>query len=435
VTAVLLAFAFACVAATGGFASEPNPQAAAAVLVSRLKTESEHAHDQAFGASRVVARSGGLWLAFGSTAAIAPLQSGTEPTRVEIYRWSRARWELAGVVSGPLGPSQWIYPVALTGSRDPDFAIEGCGAADTNCLSIVSDIGGRWHAIPFEYGYGTSLEVNGIPAGEFGLPAGRFVETAVDACSCAGGPSTFTDESFHNGMFEPVFGPGQHPDCSPKWLATVADPAEVQVLGFARVACAGGWALAIGTGAGFSGPVIGLFDRAYHKNAWQVLTLDNGTALPAAPAIYDLPLSLLVQLGSRLGSSLAPEVAAAKLIADLQAHYHFYWPQQDGVVVAGGSSWLIAPVPARPAPNAYSPYPATAIIYRWNGTSWTVAGRIAHLPSAMNIDWVGGWFTATSASTPAIAFKVAGSQSKSTSIVTNAGGTWHVQPSRQRRSL
>ena len=81
-------------------------------------------------------------------------------------------------LTGALGPTQWIYPASLTGSADPDFAIEGCGAGDTICFSVISDIGGRWHAVPFEYGYGRTLEVNG-------QPAGHLVQTVVDACSCA----------------------------------------------------------------------------------------------------------------------------------------------------------------------------------------------------------------------------------------------------------
>ena len=47
-------------------------------------------------------------------------------------------------------------------------------------MSVVSDIGGRWHAVPFEYGYGRTLEVNGVPAG-------KLVQTEVNACGCAGG--------------------------------------------------------------------------------------------------------------------------------------------------------------------------------------------------------------------------------------------------------
>jgi hypothetical protein len=237
------------------------------------------------------------------------------------------------------------------------------------------------------------------------------------------------DERYHNGVFEPMFAPGPQPDCSAAKLTRVADFWAVQVLRFDRVACAGGWALAIGTGAGFSSPVVGLFDRGAGQNGWQVLTLDNGTALPAAPSIYDLPLALVVQLASRLGPVLTPEVAAAKLIAQLQSRYNFAWPQQDGVVIDQGTEWLVAPVPAGPAPHD-SPRPVAAIIYRWSGTTWKADGRIPRLPSAMNIGYFGGWFTAVAAKTStAVAFQLAGSESGTAGVITNQGGSWHVQSS------
>ena len=419
----LAAIAVVVVLAGDAFAAQPNAATAAASLVARLRAESKSG--AAFGASGVVSRNGRLWLAVGSSPGGAPyMGGGPEPTQVRVFHWRAGAWSLSATVTGKLGPSQWIYPESFTGSRDPDFAIEGCGAGDTNCLSVVSDVGGRWHAVPFEYGYGTTLEVNGSPAG-------HLVQTEVDACGCAGGPSTWTDERYQDGVFEPVFARGENPACSPSALTTVADIWEVQVLHFDRVACAGGWALAVGTGSGFTGPAVALFDTGYHQHHWQVLTLDNGTALPAAPSIYDLPLPLLLRLASGLGPALAPELAAAKLIARLLPRYHFYWPEQEGIVAAGRTEWLIAPIPAGPAPNDYSPYPAAALIYRWNGRSWVVAGRVGHLPPAMNVEWFGGWFVAEPTSDPSVvAFGLAGSDSGTYRVITNAGGTWHVAATR-----
>jgi hypothetical protein len=425
--AIAVCVAVAWVAAAASFASGPDPQKAASVLVVRLEAQSKREHVTTFAASKVVARHG-LWLAFGSTPTGAPFSGGgPAPTSVRIYRWSGRAWDLSGVISGALGPSQWIYAATLTGSADPDFAIEGCGAGDNNCLSVVSDVGGKWHAVPFEYGYGTSLEVNGIPGGEFGGPASGYVGTEVDACGCAGGPSTWTDERYQNGVFEPTFGPGPQPDCSASTFASLADFWTVQVLQFDHVACAGGWALALGTGAGFSGPVVGLFERGSRQDRWQVLTLDNGTALPGAPALYDLPLSLLVRLASNLGAPLTPEIAAAKLIAYLQGRYHFYWPGQEGIVPEAGTDWLIALLPTGRAPNDYTAPPQAVVIYRWSGTRWTVAGRVAHLPASMNIAGVGGWFVPAHArGSSAIAFRLGSVPGSDNSLITNEGGIWHT---------
>src|SRR5439155_18927376 len=138
----------------------------------------------------------------------------------------------------------------------------------------------------------------------------------------------------------------------------------VQVIELERAACAGGWALAVGTGTGFTGRVVALFNHALGRPRWRVITVDNGLALPAAPAIYDLPLPLLVRLASRLRAGLEPEVTAAQLIAHLQdPEREHYWSQQNGVVAAGGRKWLIA---VRPRGRDWygNPHPVELMIYR-----------------------------------------------------------------------
>jgi hypothetical protein len=404
-------------AAAGGAAASTSPKRAAARLVARLRDASIHAHADTFAASSVVARNRQLWLAVSSTS----YRGEVETTHARVYRWSGSTWKLDGAVTADLGPSQWIKAVLLTGSRDPDFAIQGCGAGDTNCLGIVSDIGGRWHAVRFEYGYGAATEVNGLPVGH------HLVQTEVDACGCAGGPSTWTYERYRSGMFRTVDPPGYVTRCSASSLTRVADPSSIQVLRFEHVACAHGWALAVGTGAGFTGRVVGLFDRGYRGSRWHLITLDNGAALPAAPAIYDLPLPLLERLARRLGQTLTRELAAAKLIARLESRYRFHWPQQNAIVRARGADWLVAVVRAGRAPNDYSPFPVAAAVYRWAGGRWAFRGGVQHLPNAMNLTWFGGWFVAVPAhAPPAVAFAVAGSDSNTRSVITNAGGAWHV---------
>jgi len=393
-------------------AAQPNAQRAAKKLVARLHAEAKY-RESSFGASPVVTRNGKLWLAVGWTG-----DDGS--THVRVYGWNGTLWALRGNVSGDgLGPAQWISAVSVTASTDPDFAIAGCGAADTNCLSIVSDVGGHWHALSFEYGYGRTQEVNGIVVG-------HLVQTAVDACSCAGGPSTWTYERFTRGVFRPTEPPGRSAPCNATQLEAVAYHWEVQVLHFDRVACGAGWALAVGTGNGFNGRVVGLFDRALHPASWALLTLDNGLALPAAPAVYDLPLPLLVSLASRLGSALVPEVAAAKLIARLERTTSMRWPQQEGIVRTGGRKWLIALLPVGPPPNGYSPGPVGARIYLWSGTRWLVAGWIARVPGLLNIGWNNGWFAPAAAPPGRVAFRVVGSLTNTRHVITNAGGRWRV---------
>src|SRR3954452_10653468 len=262
-------------------AAEPGRDArkAAAALVAGMHPARVRAHGCTFAASKVVSRRRRLWLAVGSTC----YPKHEIRTRVRMFRWSGRAWRQDGSVTGPLGPSQWLDGASLTGAGAADFAIQGCGAGDTNCLSIVSRAVGPWHAVPFVYGYGTSLEVNGVVAG-------HLVSTVVNACGCAGGPTTGTYERYSDGRFVPADPPGRTPGCGASVLAAIADPWYVRVLRFRRVGCAGGWALAVGDGAGFSGPAVALFDRSSAGRRWHLLTLDDGNHLPAAPALYDLPL-------------------------------------------------------------------------------------------------------------------------------------------------
>jgi len=420
---IAAATAATSVAAAGHKPPQRGPVQAAVLLVAKLRATANRSHTLTFAASRVVVRSSGRWLAVG--------QTGRRGTRLDVFTWDATRWKRDGSVASPkLGPAQWIRPAALTGSTRPDFAIEGCGAADTNCLSVVSNVGGRWQAVPFDYGYGLTLEVNG-------LPEGSRIWTEVDACSCAGGPSTFLYETYRDGAFRPASSPRGAAACSAHWLSVVAGNGSVPLFQFDRAACVAGWALAVGSGAGYAGSVFGLFNQTYHARTWRLLTLDNGAALPVAPAIYDLPLSLLSRLASRLGPSLAPMVSAAKLIAGLQVAYRFSWPQQNGIVNTPRAKWLVAVVPARAAPNAYSAYPVAAVIYRWNGTSWVIDGRVPRLPASFNLPWSGGWFVSVPArSGQAVAFARAGSDDvitprrRSRRVITNEGGPWHVAMSR-----
>jgi len=444
-----IAVALAVVAGTvaGDVVADSSPKRAAAALWARVQAEGKH--EGALGVSPVVSRGGNLWLAVGDTFYTGKYDAVTH-ARVRVYRWSGSAWELDGTVRGSLSPTQWIYPAALTGSRDPDFAIEGCGAADTICFSVVSDIGGHWHGVPFEYGYGRTLEVNGMLAGH------HLVETMVDACSCAAGPTTTLYERYRHGVFIPTDPPGGGLGCTPTGLTTVAYPYGVQILRFGRVACADGWALAVGTGMGYAGRVLGLFDlgigkvytgqvvgfgdRGARAKRWALLTLDDGNALPVAPAVYDLPLTLFLHLAARLGPALAPQVGAAKLIGRLQSHYGFSWAQQNGIVDADGTRWLIAVVPTVRAPKD-DPYPVAAIMYRWDDSRWTAVGRIPRLRYHLNVNWSEGWFVSVPTKSPSsVAFELVGSccnardpsvlDAHSTGVITNAGGTWHLAPLR-----
>lgn len=393
------------VATTTAVAARSNgsdPKSAAAALVKSLRPD---------GATKIAYRNGGLWLGLGSS-------SPPNRERFRIYRWDAHAWSLVGDVRWRgFGNSPWPIAVSLTGSKDPDFAAQGCGAGDMNCLSIVSDIGGRWHVVPFEYGLGRALVVNG-------LPKGSVVSTEFDACGCAGGPTTWMYERYSGGMFRPGAGPRPTPRCSRVDLEATAGVGAVATLQFDRVACAGGWALAAGTGAGYDGPVVGLFNRsAIHPSRWRLITLDNGLSLPTASGIYDLPPALLIALERKLGPSFNPIADATRLVDRLRHSGRRL--RSSGLVRVGNTLWLAAIDDPRHA--AFS-----AEIYRWEGSRWVVAGRIAHDRRLQS--FTSGWFVSIPTS-DGVALGYANSSGPNPApaplgkfAITNAGGRWHVAP-------
>jgi hypothetical protein len=372
-------------------------------------------------ASPVISADGGVWLVLegadaaigaNSSASLNPYPGGT----VEIFRWTTAGWSKQGVVRaylGPIGGCCGISAVSLTGSHDPDFAITGGGAADTNWLAVVSDLGGRWQADSFDYGYSATTVVNGEPLR-------RGVETAIDASSSAGGPTTFEFETYRDGAFRPAPPPGRSAPCSLQALQLAADPGEVAVLTFSKFACADGWALAIGTGAGYSTQVVGLFEQVGAK--WSTIEIDNGDSLGSDPGLYDVPLSLLQELASGFGPGVQPALATAPLIAKHATDEALY---VNGVIAADGADWYLTEnlTGSAAAPGA------DAEIYRWSGSAWVQRGHVDHLPRSLDYFYAlsGGWFEAVAvpgSSDPGFKMEAGGSPSSAT--LTDSGGTWHI---------
>jgi hypothetical protein len=348
------------------------------------------------------------------SAAVSPYPDGT----VTVYRWLSKGWTEQGAATGyvgPIGGCCGIAAVSLTGSHDPDFALSGGGAADTLWLSIVSDVSGHWQLVPFEYGYSDSTVVNGSPAA-------HGVYTDVDASSSAAGPTTSMFETYQGGVFRPALPPGPSAPCSLPALQIAADPGELAVLELSKFACADGWALAVGTGAGFTGQVVGLFEAG--KSDWDVVELDNGNSVGSYPGIYDIPLSLLDQLAAGLGPELRPALATASLITTPAMGGYF---SLDGVITADGAQWYVAekPIGSAAAPGA------DATVYRWSGTGWVEQGQVDRVPKSLNYFQApsGGWFEAVSfPGSTGPAFMMAGQSTATAAVLTNAGGTWHAAP-------
>jgi hypothetical protein len=375
----------------------------------------------AYQASPLLSVDGRTWLVLeGADAAddlnpsltASPYPDGT----VWIYRWTATGWTEQGTVRGWLGPIGGCCGIgasSFTGSHDPDFFLAGGGAADTNWLAVVSDVGGRWHAVPFDYGYSDTTVVNGEPSG-------RGVFTAVDASSSADGPTTTLFETYQDGAFQPHLPPGRIPPCSLSALQVAADPGQLAVLEFSEFACADGWAMAIGTGAGYSDQVVGLFEA--QGSTWRTVEVDNGDSLGSDPGIYDIPLSLLRRLTASFGAGVQPDMATAALIAQPAMAGALYL---NGVIGADGADWYVV---ERPTGNADSP-DADAVIYRWSGKAWVEQGEVDHVPPSLNYFRAtsGGWFGAVSIPGSADpGFRMQGASPPATAVLSDYGGAWHV---------
>ena len=335
--------------------------------------------------------------------------------RVQIFRWLKDHWALQGLVTGWFGPIGGCCEVAaehLTGARAPDFALTAGGAADTVWTAIVSDVGGHWHQIPFDYGYTDSPVVNAYAIKD------RGILTAVDACGCASGPTTELFERYRDGVFRPAPLPGAEPSCSIFALRAAVGYPDRRAPDFSKFDCADGWALALEPGSGSSPQTVGLLVATGAK--WRLMKLNAGEDLGSDPWTYDIPLSLVTQLASRLGPTLVPAVATGKLVAEPI----MIGPEFTGdVISAMGAQWFVA----EKATGSQEAPGADALIYRWSGSDWVKEGEVDQLPISLNYFQALAGLTFTTVSVAGSndpGFTVA--QTPGAAVLTDVGGRWQV---------
>lgn len=396
---------------------------AAGLLVKTEATRVERETLMGVLASDVSAAGGNTWFAMAypdSAGTTQPGPVGSNPypnSTMQVYKWSPSGWKQQGIVDGWMGPVGGccrIEAESYTGSNDPDFSIGSGGAADTNWFAIVSDIGGHWHLVPFDYGYTLTTVVNAM-AGKGG------VETMVDACSCASGPTTLLFETYMNGAFRPANPPGPQPKCSLGSLQDAADPGAFNVT-LSDFACADGWALATGTGIGYSGPVVGLFQATPGSDSgdWRTVELDNGISLGSYPGIYDIPLTVLRHLANHFGAMLQPELATADLVTSPAMIGYTY---VGGVLTVNGVHWYVA---ERPTGNEQNPG-ADATIYRWSGATWIPQGEVRDLPNSL-VTTVGAFQSIAIPGTADPGFVLQPTNPAAQDVLTDLGGKWHYAP-------
>lgn len=258
----------------------------------RWAAQALYAPDGEFWSSSGVISSGSQLL-----LAVGTVSSGPQEDKlsVGVYQWERSRWiEEAKIGAEPFfglgvgGGS--IVTRSLTGSPRPDFEIMGDGA-DSEFVTIVSDVGGRWHAVPFDNGSGLS------PVGFVGEVSGRVIWGTVDLCSCAADQPKLEEWfAYSKGAFRPTTPIGPQPPCVTSDFDAAAAGGQPGAT-FARVACRDGWALASGTDDGAS--VIGVFN--WQGDQW---ASEGVSSLANYPSAFVGPTDLLKQLGSEIGVAL-----------------------------------------------------------------------------------------------------------------------------------
>ena len=136
------------------------------------------------------------------------------PISVEIYRSSVGTWRTQGQVrltTSEVGPEAGdlataggsLYPAALTGAPGPDFVMVTQGPGQSPWFSVISGAGGRWHAVPVDFGYRPLI---GVPAKV--RVEGRLLRAEVEGQDYS--PSTTGWFAFRGGAFAPSGPPGAH---------------------------------------------------------------------------------------------------------------------------------------------------------------------------------------------------------------------------------
>ena len=197
---------------------------------------------------------------------------------------------------------------SITQSSDPDVILSTT-SADYSWLSIISDAGGKWHALRFDYSTEPTIAIDA-----FGV-RGHLVIAETDTCefSCAQGPETYAWYHFNGAMFVPTQPPGTPAPCSPQLLTSVVRDDGANDVSITRVDCKDGWA--IGAGNGKHGRASGAFEQIRSK--WVELAFndsgetDDSYRRPLSDYyLFAIPYSLTEQLCRGVGESAKWVIAA-----------------------------------------------------------------------------------------------------------------------------
>jgi hypothetical protein len=148
----------------------------------------------------------------GPLALVAYFSHDARHAYAAVYRYRSGAWRLLahvnpGRYSGPPNPKDPPLHPRLTGATDFAATFE---TANVNEVAIISDIGGRWHAVPFKRGkhlYGGDTLVSEYRPTKRVISRGKITSGSNDCVpDCASGKITYTTWAYNAraGAFEPA---------------------------------------------------------------------------------------------------------------------------------------------------------------------------------------------------------------------------------------
>lgn len=346
---------------------------------------------------------------------------------VQVFGWDGTAWAVQGMLSvADLGsvPSVPLHvrAVALAGLPGPNFEVSA-GPWGAGTVSVVAAVHGAWRALPFLAQYGRTTTVGG-GAVSAGLVA------VTNLCSpCQANSASSLWYRYTGGAFKQASPPGPAPSCTPSSLPGASWPGGAgsvfrvaPQVEYGKVACADGFALAIGQQAGHEVAV--LFHRL--GTMWsQLATTDE---IPPVAVADHLDVRALARLGAQLGGPAAAATAAALIggeAMEVQQEIPFGWVIS-AMVERAGRSWVATGglAPTRKG----GPVVQAAMVYRWTGKCWLRVGTVPlGVPTGMAPGMVQA-VSLTGSAQPDFQFVGSGADEAPSSVISDAGGAWHAVP-------
>jgi hypothetical protein len=175
--------------------------------------------------------------------------------------------------------------------------------------------------------------------------------------------------------------------------------------------------MAEGTGNGYAGPVVALFEEQSHQ--WQELQINDGTDLAYEEGEYDIPADLFRSLGAELGAIVAPDIQAAAPPSWLGLPTD---TTLSGVMTVNGGYWMVGLIQSQPATAQVS-----IAVLHWADSRWALQGEVGPIRDYSSLLGLDQWYSAlpaTGLGPPQL--RVVGTYPTWSAVVGYVNGAWRV---------